>query len=140
MWPLKFHVVVRTSPTPPTKKPAQLAPVFSQRLMGRKGFWFFIRLVQTDVFLCKPKERKGTNSCDSKTGLWLFLFREESVVACVSRALTGLYTFRFSFRHHHGPADHALVLIFIVPIFSSYFCIFRFPITPECTNSFIVNI
>lgn len=70
----------------------------------------------------------------------MFLFREESVVACVSRALTELDTFRFSFRHHNGPTDHALVLIFIVSIFSSYFCIFRFLITPECTNSFIANV
>lgn len=65
---------------------------------------------------------------------------EERVVAHVNRELTGLYAFRFSFRHHHGSMDLALVLIFIVSIFSSSLYILSFSITPECTKSFIVKI
>lgn len=70
----------------------------------------------------------------------MFLFREEGVLAHFSRIIPGLETVRFSFRHHHGPVARALVLIFIVPIFSSYFYILKFFIIPECTNSSAVKI
>lgn len=61
--------------------------------MGRNGLWFFIRLVQADAFLCKPKKKK---KCHSKTVLKMFSFRKERVVTIVNRALRFNFTLLYS--------------------------------------------
>ena len=108
--------------------------------MGRNGLWFFIRLVQADVFLCKPK-KKLTHAIIKPCCKHSVLERKEWLPI-----MNGLQLdiFRFSFRYHvclvMNQWIFALILIFIVPIFSRSFYLLRFSITPGGTNSVIGKI
>ena len=124
------------------RKPARLASVFSQRLMGRNGLWFFIRLVQADVFLCKPKKKKKLTHAIIKPCCKHSVLKREEWLAIMNGLQLDI--FRFSFRYHVCLVTNqwifALILIFIVPIFSSSFYLLRFSITPGGTNSVIGKI
>ena len=122
------------------RKPTWLALVFSQRLMGRNGLWFSIRLVQADVFLGKPKKRL-THAIIKLCCKHSVLEREEWLPIMNGLQLD---TYRFSFRYYvclvRNQWIFALILICIVPVFSSSFYLLRFSITPGGTNSVIGKI
>lgn len=108
--------------------------------MGRNGLWFSIRLVQADVFLGKPKKRL-THAIIKLCCKHSVLEREEWLPIMNGLQLD---TYRFSFRYYvclvRNQWIFALILICIVPVFSSSFYLLRFSITPGGTNSVIGKI